>query len=244
MEFVGTFSLVFLGGWGVFTANEGKEGVLLAAFAHGAVLSLFVTLGAQISGGQYNPAVSIGLFCTGNLHILPMVCFVLAQMGASLCAAGALKFLIPENYQEGNTNLGFPHFSEDTTILNGFILEAIGTFYLMFTIIAAAVHRSWPPYVCGLLIGGTLFLIIMTFGPVTGASLNPARVFGPALVGGEFTTMKGWWCYQIAPFCGSIPSSLFYKFVFQVPEASYKKAAKMQKLEEMDPKTLADNKIE
>ena len=173
-----------------------------------------------------------------------MVCFVLAQMGASLCAAGALKFLIPENYEQGNTNLGFPHFSEDTTLLKGFILEAIGTFYLMFTIIACAVHRNWPPYVCGPMIGGTLFLIIMTFGPVTGASLNPARVFGPALVGGELTTMKGWWCYQIAPFVGSIPGSLLYKFVFQVPEATYKKAAKMQKLEDIDPKALADNKIE
>ena len=165
-------------------------------------------------------------------------------MGASLCAGGAMKFMIPENYEKGTLNLGFPRFSDETTILKGFILEAIGTFYLMFTIMTCAVHRAWPPYVCGLMIGGTLFLTIMTFGPMTGASLNPARVFGPALVGGEFTTMKGWWCYQVAPFLGSISASLFYKFVFQVPEATFKKAAKMKKLEDMDSKALVDNKIE
>lgn len=104
-------------------------------------------------------------------------------------------------------------------------MEIFGTFFLVFSIFAVAVHRGDESSCLtkGGVIGGTLFFSIVAFGPVTGAALNPARTFGPSLIGNQFE-MNGWWIYYLGPVVGGIIAALVYDFTFNAPENNYIKA--------------------
>lgn len=99
-------------------------------------------------------------------------------------------------------------------------MEFFGAFYLVFTVYAAAVHRKASPGACALLIGISLSLGIAAFGRVTGGALNPARTFGPSMVGGEFM-MRGWWIYYLGPFAGGVTAALLYKYMFEGSDGQY-----------------------
>ena len=209
MEFLGTFSLIFIGGWGVFAASlKGSTGPLIAALTHGALLGIFVYIGAKISGAHYNPAVTLGLLFTGNIEVPKALLYIVSQLLGSTAAGFALKFLKPGMYKD--FNLGFPHLGK-TTITQGFFMEAFGAFFLIFSIYAAAVHRKASPETCAAVIGITLFFGIAAFGAPTGGALNPARTFGPSIANGEFF-MKGWWVYYVATSVGGIFAAVLYKF--------------------------------
>jgi glycerol uptake facilitator-like aquaporin len=210
MEFLGTFSLIFIGGWSVFQASSpGSTGPLIAAMTHAAILGIFIYMGASVSGANYNPAVSLALMFTGNLNVVKGLFYIGAQLIGSVVAGLALKIMRPDAYK--NFNLGFPHLH--TTPTQGFFMELLGTFYLIFTILVVAVHKKSSEIVCAGVISTSLFLGISSFGAVTGGALNPARTFGPSLVNGELL-MKGWWTYIAGPLLGGIFAALVYGVMF------------------------------
>ena len=120
----------------------------------------------------------------------------------------------PVIYKTNGSNLGFPHLLPTVAKWRGLLMEIFGTFFLVFSIVAVAVHRKGSPAVCALVIGATLFFGIACFGPITGGAFNPARVFGPSLIGGELF-MSGFWIYYLGPIIGGILGALVYHFIFR-----------------------------
>lgn len=228
MEFIGTFGLVFIGGWSVYAA-AGKSGVLSAALGHGTVLGIMVYIGAVISGGQYNPAVSLALAVTGNLHPVVAVAYIIIQLLGSIFAGACISWMLPgiPAYIESPTKLGYPHLDKSATPAQGMFMELFGAFFLMFSIYAVAVHRGEQTSsgTKGVIIGGSLFFGIISFGPITGGAFNPARTFGPSLIAKEFM-MKGWWIYYVGPCIGTIVAATIYEFTFNSIGHDYTSANK------------------
>ena len=225
MEFIGTFSLIFIGGWSVFDASikTGKTGVLYAALAHGTVLGIMVYIGAKISGGHYNPAVTLGLLISGNSEIVEAILYIFSQLLGSVIAGFSLKYMKPGKYN--NLGLGYPAISKDVTLGKAFAMEFFGAFFLIFSIYACAVHRGASPEACAAIIGLTLFFGIASFGDSTGGALNPARTFGPSIADGKFR-MPGWWVYYTGTTLGGIVAALTYRFVLEGGEEEEVKTIK------------------
>lgn len=226
MEFIGTFSLVFIGGFSVLAGNL-QSTVIVPALTHGGILGVMIYIGAKKSGAHYNPAVTLALMSTS--HIAPVLggLYVAAQLSASL-AAGALILLIkPHTYEDDPTILGFPHLDSSTSKFSGFMMEAIGTFYLMLSIYVAAIERKESPAVCGFVIGATLTLCIFAFGISTGGAFNPARTLGPAILSGHVFS-RGQWIYMMGPKAGATLAGLVARFFILPGTNSEDEASKVE----------------
>lgn len=222
MEFLGTFSLIFIGGWSVYGAS-GKTGTLYAAFGHGALLAIYVFIGAKISGAHYNPAVTLGLLSVQQIELISAVFYIIAQLLGSLVAGFTLSWLRPGMFKD--QNLGYPHLAPKLTLTQAFFMEFLGTFFLVFSIYACACHRADSPSTCAGVIGITLFFGICAFGDLTGGAFNPARTFGPSIVNKEFQ-MRGWWVYYTATTLGGVFGALIYRYVVQEMDEGEEKAIK------------------
>src|SRR3954468_13328951 len=180
-EFIGTFALVFVGGGAIITSSisSGPGVVLNIAIAHGLILALLVSATMRISG-HFNPAVTAGFLATRRIDPMMAVVYWIAQFLGATVAAYALKGLYPSSVAMA-TRLGGQSISNDVTLLQAIILEAIATFFLVFVVFGTAVDPK-APKVGGFAIGLTVAADILAIGPLTGASMNPARSFGPAVV--------------------------------------------------------------
>ena len=215
MEFIGTFSLVFIGGWSVW-ASSIKLGVLYAALVHGAVLGIMVYIGAKISGGHYNPAVTLGLLFTGQSDLIDTALYIISQLMGSLFAGFSLKWLRPGKYEK--LNLGYPHVIKEVEVTQAFFMEFLGTFFLVFSIYASAVHYKSSPEACAAIIGLTLTFAIVAFGDTTGGAFNPARTFGPSMADSHLGN-KAWWIYYVATSAGGIAGAMIFKHVVGYEQA-------------------------
>lgn len=209
-EFIGTFALMFVGGAAILH-NYDNGNIVAVALAHGLVLSVMVTAAMHISGGQFNPAVSIGLALIRRQSWGQAAAWCVVQTLGSALAAKllTLMFLAPvvEAGKLGAT-LGSISNPDNTALL--FALEALATFFLMFTIMGSAVDSrgvGGSRAVGGFAIGLCVAACILCFGPHTGASMNPARSFGPALVGGYWDMH---WVYWAAPICGAAIAAVLW----------------------------------
>src|SRR3569833_2814531 len=209
-EFIGTFALVFVGGGAIITSsiNQGAGVVLNIAFAHGLILALMVTSTMRISG-HLNPAVTAGFLATGRIEAMMAVVYWIAQFFGATLAAYALKALYPASVAMA-ARLGGQSISNDVSLLQAIILEAIATFFLVFVVVGTAVDPK-APRVGGFAIGLTVTADILAIGPLTGASMNPARSFGPAVASGIF---EGQAVYWIGPILGGIAAALVYESLF------------------------------
>jgi MIP family channel proteins len=219
-EFIGTFALIFLGaGAGTVLGFEGSPaGLITVALAHGLTLAVFAYAYGHISGTHINPAVTIGLWVGGKFEAGQVAPYIIAQLLGGLVGGFALFFVFggPVN------GLGATVVNYDATTVGGaFLLEMIGTFFLVNTILhTAASGRAGDlaPYAIGM----TLAACIMFFGPLTGASLNPARTLGPAVAAGIYADI---WLYMVAPILGAALAGALYRYylagveVTPVPEA-------------------------
>ena len=202
-EFLGTFTLIFLGAGAIVSGKADLAGV---AFAHGLAIFVMVSALAGISGAHFNPAVSAAMFVTKKICGQDFLYFVLAQLAGAAIASSALNFI----YGSGNGN-GLPAIAEGTSIGAGALAEILGTALLLFVIFGVAVDkRSVASSHPGLPIGLTITAVIFSVGPITGAALNPARWFGPALVSGNWTNA---WVYIVAPIAGAVLAALTYQAV-------------------------------
>jgi MIP family channel proteins len=206
-ELVGTFCFVFIGAGSIVTDvyTRGALGLSGVALAHGLILSIMVSAFMAVSGGQLNPAVSIGLLIAKKQDAETTFTLIPAQLvGASLAGFLLRCLFSPDVWQP--VHLGTPALAVGINPLTAFGIETILTFILMTAVFGTAVD-SKAPKIGGFGIGLAVAADILVGGPLTGASMNPARSFGPALASG-FWEFHG--IYWLAPIAGAALSALLY----------------------------------
>jgi aquaporin TIP len=208
-EFVGTFALVFVGcGAGIYGNLEAS------ALAFGLVVAVMVSSVGFISGGHFNPAVTLGFLVTRRIAPLLAAWYWLVQFGAATLAALLLKWVLPGSI-ESQTGLGAPTLYAQLSSGAGVVIEATLTFFLLWVIFATAVdERGAFKQIAGLAIGFTITLDILMCGGLTGGALNPARAFGPQLVGDSW---KHFWVWYIGPFAGGVIAASLYELLYLRP---------------------------
>ena len=208
-EFIGTFALVFVGVAAIAVPAPHKS-LLAIALAFGLTVAVMVSATLHISGGQFNPAVSAALLVTGKMNLRDTLFYILAQ----LVAAAAAGFTINAMFGGYAAADGTPVPQAPFTPMKAMVMELILTFILVFVIFGVAVDKRGPNLMAGLLIGLTVTLDILIGGPYTGASMNPARSFGPALASSQWTAH---WVYWVGPLLGGALAGLVYNFIFLAP---------------------------
>ena len=209
-EFIGTYALVFVGGAAIMIARDTNSpaGLLGIAFAHGLILAVMVSALMRISG-HFNPAVTVGFLATRRIEPTMAGVYLVAQVIGAIVAAYTLKFTFPFALFEA-TRGGGQAVALQVSGGQAFLLEAIGTFFLVLVVFGTAVDPK-APRIGGLGIGFTLAAVILAIGPLTGASLNPARSFGPAVASGVFEAQLIYWA---APITGGIVAAVLYEYLF------------------------------
>ena len=210
-EFVGTFALVFIAAGAVSTdyVSQGSLGLLGMAVASSLVVMAMVYATGHISGAHINPAVTISMLVARKIDLKDAVSYIVAQFtGASI--AGLMLLTIFPTAVAG-VNLGATGLGSDVDFGVGILVEAILTFMLVLTIFGSAVDERAPQGLAGFAIGVAVLLAILVGGPLTGASMNPARTFGPALVSGYWANHLVYW---IGPLIGGVFAALLYEGVF------------------------------
>lgn len=203
-ELIGTFALVFVG-TGAAVVNELRDGAIThvgIALAFGLTIMVMIYSVGEISGAHFNPAVTVAFWLTGKFPAKEIAPYLGAQFIGALLGSALLRLLLPAN------TLGETVASVGSG--NAFVLEIILTFLLMFVISNVALGSNVQGMFAGVAIGGTVLICAMAFGPVTGASMNPARSFAPALVGGIW---DGIWIYLTAPFIGAGLAAYVWKWL-------------------------------
>ena len=205
-EFIGTFALIFVG---VGASKTVGHDALAVALAHGLTIAAFVSATLHISGGQFNPAVTFGLICGGHMKLSTAVGYWIAQLlGAVAAAFICLSIFHRDVIVSGTPQLnGNPELGFMLTPGQGILIEAILTFFLVFVVHGTAVDERGRR-VAGLAIGATITLDMLFGGPLTGAAMNPARVFGPAVAANFW---KDHYVYWIGPFLGGALGGLVYR---------------------------------
>ncbi len=208
-EFIGTFALIFMGA-GAVSLNQmipNSVGLVGIALAHGLTIAVMVSALAHISGGKFNPAVSLGLVAGGKLPLLDAVWEILAQLAGAVIAALTLWSILPAAAVEAS-HLGTPSLNPDFSYWAGIVAEAIASFFLVLTVYGTAIdpRGTWKS-VAGFGIGTSIVFGILAIGGITGAALNPARAFGPALISGQWDHQAIYW---IGPLLGGILAGIFY----------------------------------
>jgi MIP family channel proteins len=209
-EFIGIFALVFVGGASIMSAQlvHSNYVLLAAAMAHGLILAIMVTATMRISG-HLNPAVTLGFLVTRRIEPMMGMLYIVAQILGAIVAAYALKSIFPQALGV-ETRLGGQSIALDVTFGQAILCEAIATFFLVFAVFGTAVDPH-APKVGGFAIGLTVAADILAIGPLTGASMNPARSFGPAVASGIFEAQAVYW---IGPIIGGIAAALIYDQLF------------------------------
>ena len=204
-EFVGTFALIFIGAGAVAI---GAGGLIGAAFAHGFVVIAFIYAYGHISGTHINPAVTLGFLIAGEIEFVVAVGYWIVQFLGGILGAVLLNVVLPDPGDLGVTILTTEANGGAFTVTatQGLIIEIILTFFLVNTIFNTAVSGKAGNF-AGLAIGLALMFCIVMGGPLTRASLNPARTLGPAIVSGNYTDI---WLYFVGPGVGAILAALFY----------------------------------
>ena len=209
-EFIGTFALVFVGGASIMIAKDSNSpaGLIGIALAHGLILAVMVSALMRISG-HFNPAITIGFIVARRIEVPMAGVYILGQLIGAIVAAYTLKFTFPFTLFE-ITRGGGQSLALQVSGGQGFVLEFIATFFLAIVIFGTAVDPK-APKIGGLAIGLVVAADILAIGPLTGASMNPARSFGPAVASGIYEAQLIYW---IAPIAGSIAACALYEYLF------------------------------
>ena len=217
-EAIATFALVFFGPLAIilsvvaFGDGLSIESIIMIALAHGTAIGLMVYAFGHVSGAHINPAVTIPMMITKKIGVSDGIGYIIFQLIGAIVAALSLKTILPEIGAKVNFGTqGGPSELLNNSIMSGFMVEAILTFFLVVVIFMTAVHKKAPKSVYGVTIGGMVFLLHIVGVPLTGASMNPARTFGPAVVTGfwEFH-----WLYWAAPIIGGIIAGVIMNYVY------------------------------
>lgn len=198
-ELIGTFALIFIGAGAGALGTGGLVGV---ALAHGLVVLTFAYAYGHISGTHINPAVTIGLWAGKQIDAASAVAYIVVQLIGGTLGALVLRFVLGGT----STGLGATTLAANVSPVQGVVVEAILTFFLVNAIFNAAVSGK-AGNAAPVAIGLTLAFCILMGGPLTGASLNPARTLGPAVATGNFANL---WLYFVGPILGGVVAALLY----------------------------------
>jgi aquaporin Z len=204
-EFIGTFALVFAG-TGAIVVNDTYDGVIShagVAATFGLVVMCMIYAVGDLSGAHLNPAVTLGFWAAGRLSRREVLPFITSQTLGALLASGLYALTFPQHESLGMTSLSVP-------LGVGFVFEIILTFLLMFVILHVSSGAQEKGLMAGIAIGGTVALAAMFAGPLTGASMNPARSLAPALMSGQLAHL---WLYVTAPILGAALAVLSCHFL-------------------------------
>jgi aquaporin Z len=208
-EFVGTFALVFVGGGSILYAQSLTD----IGLAHGLVIAVMVSAVGHISGGHFNPAVTLGFFVTRRISVRLAGVYWLTQLVAGIAGAGLLKWVLPAD-AESRINLSAPKLTS-IGAGEGVVIEAVLTFFLVWVVFATAVDpRGTFKSIAGLAIGFTITLDILMGGVLTGGIMNPAQAFGPQLVGNHWSHF---WVWYLGPLAGGAVAAVLYELLYLRP---------------------------
>jgi aquaporin NIP len=202
-EITGTFALVFCG-TGAIVINQETGGTVThvgIAITFGLIVMAMIYAVGDISGAHLNPAVTIGFWISGKFSGREVFPYIGSQLVGAVVASLILRFLFPLNLLLGTTQ-------PSGTDIQSFILELIMTFLLMFVIIRVATGNKEQGMFAGLAIGSVVLLEAMFGGPISGASMNPARSLAPALISGNLQHL---WIYLVAPPLGAVSAVMLKK---------------------------------
>lgn len=205
-EFIGTLLFVFLGAGSVVAL--GSIGPLGVALAHGVGMAVIVSMAMSISGGHMNPAVTFGLWIADRIDGWLAGQYVLAQILGGVSGAALVKGVLPR-LAVGIALAGTPRLASDVTFMQGVWIEALLTFFLVSAVFGTAVS-SEAPKIAGFGIGLAIFVDALVGGNLTGAMMNPARAFGPALVAWQWNAHAVYW---IGPLIGAGVGGALWKAV-------------------------------
>lgn len=208
-EAIGTFGLCFIGAGAIIldTKTNGAVGLIGIAIAHGLILSVMISALGHVSGGHFNPAVTVGFLVTKKQDVGTGISYIISQLVGGTIAGVLLRIIFAaDSWQKAG--LGTPKLADDISFGTGILIEIILTFFLVISIWGTAVDER-KPNIGGFGIGLTIAADILMGGPLTGASMNPARTFGPALAGGGFDGVNHL-VYWIGPIIGAVIAATIY----------------------------------
>ncbi|HLX13003.1 MAG TPA: MIP family channel protein [Bacteroidota bacterium] len=210
-EFVGTFTLIFIGVSSI-CANGiagGFGGPVGIALAHGLAIGVMVAALGHISGGHFNPAVTFGAIVGKKIEPMTGVFYMVAQLIGAVVGALAVISIFPAAMYN-SVKLGTPALGQFINPASGLLMEIIMTFFLVLVVFGSAMDKR-ASKLGPLFIGLTITIDILAGGPITGAAMNPARAFGPALVGGFW---EDHYIYWAGPLIGGALAGLLYSRLF------------------------------
>ena len=209
-EFVGALTLIFIGAGSIVamtTFGVGSVGIIGIALAHGIAIAVMVSSLGHVSGAHFNPAVTIGAWITQKIKSSDAIAYIVAQLAGGTAGALLLRASLPKRVVE-QAAYGTPAVVKGLSNGQAVLIEAILTFFLVWVIFATAIDPEGAfNKIAGLAIGLVITMDILMGGFFTGAAMNPARHFGPALIGGNWS---GWWVYWVGPIAGAIVAASLY----------------------------------
>ena len=206
-EFIGAFTLIFIGGGAGIVSGQN---IVAVALANGLAIGIMVSNLGHISGGHFNPAITLSFLATRRMKLSIAVVYWIAQFGGAVAAAAILRGLFTRSLF-----LGAVPSAASFGAGKGVVVETILTFFLVWAVYATAVDpRGVFKSVAGLTIGLTITIDVLMGGPLTGAAMNPARAFGPELVGNFWPTA---WIYYVGPAAGGLIAAFAYDYLYLRP---------------------------
>ena len=213
VEFIGTFSLIFIGAGAAAVVGDGVglPGIAAIALAHGLTVTAFAFAYGPVSGGHFNPSVTTAVLAAGAMRAGEAAGYIVSQLVGGLLGALLLRAVLGG----AATGLGTPMLAHDLALGNttltvtswaGFVIEAVLAFFLCTVVLSTAVAGR-AQNLAPLAIGMTLTLNIIMGGPLTGAAFNPARALGPMVATGNFNDA---WLYLVAPIVGAIVAAILH----------------------------------
>ena len=220
-EAIATYALVFFGPLSVILSvvvfGDGLtiESILMISLGHGVVIALMVYAFGHVSGAHINPAVTIPMMITKKISVADGIGYIIFQVIGAIIATLSLMAILPEI---GKPVLwgghGGPSELLNHSVMSGFVVEVILTFFLVLVIFMTVVHKKAPKSIYGASIGGMVFLLHLVGVPLTGASMNPARSLAPAIATGDVGLLEIQWLYWVAPIIGGIIAGVIMNYVF------------------------------
>jgi MIP family channel proteins len=207
-EALGTFALVFIGAGSVASKffPDAGYGIVGIALAYGLVMSVMVTATMSISGGHLNPAVTLGLLAARRINLQTAGAYIVAQLLAAVLAALMLKLCYPLGVVRP-ISLGTPAIAGSILPRQAILIEAVMAFFLVSAVFGTCVNAA-APKIGGFGVGLALLFDVLVGGPLTGAAVNPARAFGPALISGQWVGQAIYW---VGPILGGVVAALVWE---------------------------------
>lgn len=217
-EAIATYALTFFGPLSitmsavVLGSGLTIDSLLIISLGHGAAIGIMIYAFGHVSGAHINPAVTIAMMATKRMNLKDGGGYIISQIIGAIAAAASHAAILPTAGAKVNFGTqGGPSDLLEKSAAAGFAVEAILTFFLVTTIYMAAVHRKAAAGFAGIAIGGMIFLLHLVGVPLTGASMNPARTFGPAVISGYWDFH---WIYWAGPIVGALIAAFIMEYVY------------------------------